>query len=117
MISIKHMSIAVIGDEDLVSALRLAGVSRYHIIKSNHEVGEDVRKALTELIGEAEVGIIAIQEDYAKYVEDLMTQVKEGKSLTPVIIEVPSKYGTKYEDVTEYYKVYIRKFIGFDIEI
>ena len=117
MISIKHLSIAVIGDEDLVSALRLAGVSRYHIIKGNHEVGEDVRKALTELIGEAEVGIIAIQEDYAKYVEDLMTQVKEGKSLTPVIIEVPSKYGTKYEDVTEYYKVYIRKFIVFDIEI
>ncbi len=117
MISIKHLSIAVIGDEDLVSALRLAGVSRYHIIKGSHEVGEDVRQALTELIGEAEVGIIAIQEDYTKYVEDLMTQVKEGKSLTPVIIEVPSKYGTKYEDVTEYYKVYIRKFIGFDIEI
>ena len=117
MISIKHLSIAVIGDEDLVSALRLAGVSRYHIIKGNHEVGEDVRKALTELIGEAEVGIIAIQEDYAKYVEDLMTQVKEGKSLTPVIIEVPSKYGTKYEDITQYYKAYIRKFIGFDVEI
>ncbi len=117
MISIKHLSIAVIGDEDLVSALRLAGVSRYHIIKGNHEVAEDVRKALTELISEAEVGIIAIQEDYAQYVEDLMTQVKEGKSLTPVIIEVPSKYGTKYEDVTEYYKVYIRKFIGFNIEI
>lgn len=117
MISIKHLSIAVIGDEDLVSALRLAGVSRYHIIKDNHEVAENVRKALTELIGEAEVGIIVIQEDYTKYVEDLMTQVKEGKSLTPVIIEVPSKYGTKYEDVTEYYKVYIRKFIGFNIEI
>jgi vacuolar-type H+-ATPase subunit F/Vma7 len=117
MISIKHLNIAVIGDEDLVSALRLAGVSRYHIIKGSHEVAEDVRKTLTELIGEAEVGIIAIQEDYAKYVEDLMTQVKEGKSLTPVIIEVPSKYGTKYEDVAEYYRVYIRKFIGFDIEI
>ncbi len=117
MISIKHLSIAVIGDEDLVSALRLAGVSRYHIIKGNHEVGEDVRKALIELIGEPEIGIIAIQEDYTKYVEDLMTQVKEGKSLTPVIIEVPSKYGTKYEDITQYYKVYIRKFIGFDIEI
>ncbi len=117
MIPIKHLSVAIIGDEDLVSALRLAGVSRYHLIKGNHEVGEDVRQALTELINEAEVGIIAIQEDYAQYVEDLMTQVKEGKSLTPVIIEVPSKYGTKYEDVTEYYKVYIRKFIGFDIEI
>jgi len=117
MTSIKHLNIAVIGDEDLVSALRLAGVSRYHIIKSNHEAGEDVRKTLTELIGEPEVGIIAIQEDYTKYVEDLMTQVQEGENLTPVIIEVPSKHGTTYGDVTEYYKAYIRKFVGFDIEI
>ena len=117
MIPIKHLTIAVIGDEDLVNGLRLAGVSRYHVIKDNHDAGEEVRQALTELIGEPEVGIIAIQEDYTKYVEDLMTQVKEGKSLTPVIIEVPSKYGTKYEDITQYYKVYIRKFIGFDVEI
>ncbi len=117
MISIKHLSIAVIGDEDLVSGLRLAGVSRYHIIKGNHDAGEDVRQALTELIGEPEFGIIAIQEDYTEYVKDLMAQVEEGKSLTPVIIEVPSKYGTKYGDITEYYKAYIRKFTGFDIEI
>ena len=117
MIPIKHLNIAVIGDEDLVSGLRLAGVSRYHIIKGNHEAGEDVRKALTKLIGEPEVGIIAIQEDYTKYVEDLIAQVQEGKNLTPVIIEVPSKYGTKNQDVTEYYKAYVRKFIGFDIEI
>ena len=117
MISMRHLNIAVIGDEDLVSALRLAGVSRYYIIKGSQEAGEDIRKALTELIGEPDIGIIAIQEDYTKYVEDLMTQVQEGKSLTPVIIEVPSKYGTKHEDVTEYYKAYIRKFIGFDVEI
>jgi len=117
MISIKHLNIAVIGDEDLVSALRLAGVSRYYVIKGNQETGEDVRQALTELIGEPEVGIIAIQEDYTKYVEDLIAQVQEGGKLTPVIVEVPSKYGTKYGDVTEYYKAYIRKFIGFDIAI
>jgi len=117
MIPIKHLNIAVIGDEDLVSGLRLAGVSRYNVVKDNHDAREDVRQALTELIGEPDIGVIAIQEDYVKYVEDLMAQVKEGKSLTPVIIEVPSKYGTKYQDVTQYYKVYIRKFIGFDIEI
>ena len=117
MIPIQHLNIAVIGDEDLISGLRLAGVSRYYVIEGNHDVGEEVRKALTELMGKPEVGVIAIQEDHAKYVEDLMAQVKEGKSLTPVIIEVPSKYGTKYQDITEYYKVYIRKFIGFDIEI
>jgi len=117
MTSIQHLSIAVIGDEDLVSTLRLAGVSRYHIIKVDNEAEQAVRQALTELIGEPEVGIIAIQEDYAQYAEDLISQVQEGEKLTPVIIEVPSKYGTKHEDVTEYYRAYIRNIIGFDIQI
>ena len=117
MIPIKHLNIAVIGDEDLVSALRLAGVSRYHIIKGDNEIEEDVRRALTKLIGEPEVGIIVLQEDYAKYAKDLISQVQEEEKLTPVIIEVPSKYGTKHGDVTEYYKTYIKKIIGFDIQI
>jgi len=117
MIPIKHLNIAIIGDEDLVNGLRLAGVKRYYIIKDDHNAEEEVRKSLTELIGEAEVGIIAIQEDYAKYVEDLIAQVQERKDLTPVITEVPSKYGTKYQDVSGYYKAFIRKFVGFDIEI
>ena len=113
----KPLNIAIIGDEDLVNGLRLAGVAKYHVIKDDRDTEEDVREALTELIGEPEVGIIALQEDYVQYVEDLIVQVKEEKRLTPVIIEVPSKYGTKYKDVTEYYKQYVRKFTGFDVEI
>lgn len=117
MMPIRNLNIAIIGNEDLVNGLRLAGVTRYHVIEGNQNTEEDVRKALTELIAEPDVGIIAIQEDYAQYVEDLIAQVKERKRLTPVIIEVPSKYGTKYHDVAEYYKSYVRKFTGFDIEI
>ena len=117
MTSFTHLNIAVIGDEDLASALRLAGVRRYYVIKDDHEVAEDVRKTLTELISEPDIGIIAIQEDYASHVRDLITQVQEGKNFTPVIIEVPSKYGTEYQDVTAYYKEFIRKIVGFDIEI
>jgi len=113
----KPLNIAIIGDEDLVNGLRLAGVAKYHVIKDDRDTEEDVRKALTELIGEPEVGIIALQEDYVQYVEDLIVQVKEEKRLTPVIIEIPSKYGTKYGDVTAYYKQYVRKFTGFDVEI
>ena len=52
-----------------------------------------------------------------KYVEDLIAQVEQEQRMTPVIIELPSKYGTKYLDVAEYYKGYIRKSIGFDVEI
>jgi len=117
MTPIKQVHIAIIGDEDLVSGLRLAGVSRYYVIKEGLNIVEDVHKALSSLIDEPDIGIVAIQEDYVKYVEDLIAQLKEGKRLTPVIIELPSKYGTKYVDVARHYKEYIRKCIGFDVEI
>jgi len=117
MMPARNLNIAVIGDTDLVNMLRLAGVSRYHIIEGNSNTEEDVRKALSELIGEPDSSIVAIQEDYVKYVGDLIAQVAEGKRLTPVIIEVPSKYGAKYPNVTEYYRTFVRKLIGFDIEI
>ena len=117
MMHIRHLDIAVIGDEDLVSGLRLAGVRRYHIVKDDHDAGEEVRQALTEIMGEPNVGVIVMLEGYMKYVEDLVAQVKERKVLPPIIIEAPSKYGTQYEDIAQYYKAYIRKFIGFEIEI
>ena len=112
---IRQLEIAVIGDEDLVSGLRLAGVRRYRIIEDDDK--EEVRRALTEFLGEPSVGIIVILEDYAEYIGDLVAQAGEKKASAPVVIEVPSKYGTRYKDVTQYYKAYIRRFIGFDIEI
>jgi len=112
---VKHLDIAVIGDEELVSGLRLAGVRHYQVIKD--EDASEIRKALTEFMAEPDIGIIVILEDYAKHIGDLVARAKEAKVSPPVIIEVPSKYGTRYEDVGKYYKAYIRKFIGFDIEI
>ena len=117
MTPVKQLTIAVIGDEDLVSGLRLAGVSRCHVIKGDHDTGDEVREALSKLIDEPDVGVIVILEDYTEYVGDLLTQLKQGKKITPVIVEVPSKRGTSYGDTREYYKAYIRKFIGFEVEI
>jgi len=117
MMSIKHLDIAVIGDEELVNALRLAGISKHYTIKDNHDVRDNVRKALTELLAGPDVGIVIILENYAEYAEDLVTQVKKGKGTTPVIVEVPSKFGTKYPDIKEYYRALIRESIGFEVEI
>jgi vacuolar-type H+-ATPase subunit F/Vma7 len=117
MMPIKHLDIAVIGDEALVNALRLAGISNYYMIKGEHDVREDVKKALTELLAEPDVGIVIMLEDYAQYVEDLVAQVRKGRRMTPVIIEVPSKFGTKHPDVREYYRALIRESIGFEVEI
>jgi len=115
MINIRQLEIAAVGDEDLVSGLRLAGVRRYRIVTEGDK--EEVRQALTELLDEPSVGIIVILEDYMRYVVDWVAQAQERKTSPPVVIEVPSKYGTRYKDVTQYYKAYIRKFIGFDIEV
>jgi len=117
MMNIRHLDIAVIGDEDLVSGLRLAGVRRYQVITDSPDSAGQVRQALSKFIDEPGLGIIVILEEYLPYVEDLIGQAKEKKISPPVIIDVPSKHGTRYDDVTKYYKEYIRKFIGFDIEI
>jgi len=114
---IQQLDIAVIGDEELVNALRLAGISKHYTIKGNHDIRDNVRKALTELLAEPDVGIAIVLEDYAEYVEDLVTQVKKGKGTTPVIVEVPSKFGTKYPDIKEHYRALIRESIGFEVEI
>jgi vacuolar-type H+-ATPase subunit F/Vma7 len=115
--TVKHADIAVIGDEDLVSALRLAGVSRYYIMRDEDDLASSIRKALTELLSDPDVGMAIILEDYAQHVEDLLAQVKKRKGVTPVIVEVPSKSGTKYPDVREHYKALIRASIGFEMEI
>jgi vacuolar-type H+-ATPase subunit F/Vma7 len=114
---IQHLDIAVIGDEDLVNALRLAGISKHYTIKDDHDVRNNARKALTGLLAEPDAGIVIILEDYVKYVEDLVTLVKKGKGTTPVIVEVPSKFGTKYPDIRKYYRALIRESIGFEVEI
>lgn len=116
MIGLRHLDIAVVGDEDLVNALRLAGVRRYHVIRGDDVSGE-VRRAVTALIEDSDVGVLVIAEDYVDYVADLLAPFRVGKKLTPVIIEVPSGYTDTAPDVRQYYAAYIKRFIGFEIEI
>jgi len=113
----KLLSIAAIGDEEMVSGLRLAGVDRYYITKGNTNIHEDVRKALSELINEPNIGVIIILEDYVEYVKDILTHVRERKRVIPVIIEAPPKSGTRYKDIGSYYNAFIKASIGFDVEI
>jgi vacuolar-type H+-ATPase subunit F/Vma7 len=117
MTPIKELDIAVIGDEDLVNALRLGGISKRYMIEDTHDVAENVRKAMTELLAEPDIGVAIILEDYAQYIEDLVSQVRKKKGTTVVIVEVPSKFGTKYPDTRGYYRALIRESIGFEIEI
>jgi vacuolar-type H+-ATPase subunit F/Vma7 len=51
--SVKHLDIAVIGDEELVNAMRLAGISKYYMVHGDQDARENVRKTLTELPDES----------------------------------------------------------------
>ncbi|UCD08988.1 MAG: hypothetical protein JSU79_11675 [Dehalococcoidales bacterium] len=113
----KKSSIAVVGGSNLTALLRLAGVGNYYTIEDNSSLETNLRETISLLINDPAVSIIAIQSDYAVDVRDIIDRVTEDKRLTPVIIEVPSGTGTKEENAAEYYRAFVRKFVGFDIEI
>lgn len=117
MMPVQSLGVAIIGDEDQVALMRLAGVERYEVIQGNHDIREEVREALTRFIRDPSIGIIVIPENYEDYVNDLLSQVRGEKKVTPVIVEVPSKFGTEWQDVKAYYKDYTKSLIGFTVEI
>ncbi len=115
----KRLTVAVIGDEDLVSGLRLAGIRRYHLVKDQRQPEREVRDALSQLLdptADPAVAIIVILEEYAPYVEDTVARLREARRMVPVILPVPSRAGS-HGDARAYYRSYIRSFIGFDIEV
>ena len=113
----RNSSIVVVGDSDLAMLFRLAGLGRYYVFEDQETLETDINSTLNDLINEPGISIIAIQSDYAKYARELIDEVAEDKNLFPVIIEVPSKTATDTEDAAAYYRAFVRKFVGFDIEI
>lgn len=113
--SIQNLQVAVIGDLELVSALRLAGVRKTHAIQGERHVAEDVRAALQEYMSDPEVGVVMLLEEFAEMASDTVSHYRQSKSVLPVIVEVPSKRGTQHPDVVGYYRQFSREFLGFDI--
>lgn len=117
MTSERQSGIAVIGGSNLTTLLRLAGVSHYYYIEDDSTLENSLRETMTNVINNPAISIIAIQSDYAVHVRDMIDQVVEDKRLTPVIIEVPSGGESVEENAAAYYRAFVRKFVGFDIEI
>lgn len=117
MISLQNLDVAIVGNEDQVALMRLAGVEKYQVIEGDHDIREKVRETLRGFINDTSIGIIMIPEDWKDYVDDILKYIGERKEITPVIIEIPSKFATEKEDVREFYKSYTKKLLGFSIEI
>jgi vacuolar-type H+-ATPase subunit F/Vma7 len=111
--------LAVIGDDVLVNGLRLAGIKRCYTVSALQEcdIGEEVRKIIGRLLDAQTVSIIVILDKYVHYAPELLDGIRQCKRLTPVIIEIPAIREIDYNAVKEHYKQYVRKYIGFEMEI
>lgn len=117
MMQLKNLKIAIIGNEDQVALIRLAGVEKYQVIEDNHNIREKVREALRKFERDTSIGIIMIPQNWTGYVDDLLKYIRERKMVTPVIVEIPSKFEREKENVREFYKSYTKKLLGFTIEV
>lgn len=111
------MDIAVIGDQELVSALKLAGVRKTRVIQSERGAAAEILRAVEEYTSDPAVGVIVVLEEFAEMTGTGLAEVRHGRGILPVIVEVPSKRGTRHPDVVGFYKQFCRDFLGFDIVI
>lgn len=114
----EKIEIAIIGNRDQTALMRLAGVEKYRIIEDDKEdINEKVREALMELSGDSSVGIIMIPEEWAGGVADTLKYIRESKKRAAIVVEIPSGFRAEEQDVREYYKMYTKKLIGFNVNI
>jgi vacuolar-type H+-ATPase subunit F/Vma7 len=112
----KRLTLAVIGGEDLVNGMRLAGVTRCRIVADERQA-VDIREALAAFAGDPGVAIIVIQEEHAAVVSAELERLREARRHVPVVLPVASRSAARQLDARQYYREYLRKFIGFDIEV
>jgi len=108
--------IAVLADPELIGALRLAGLRKTVALQAGDA---DTRLAVVETLQDwlrnEEVGVILVAENLAAMAEDVIASPRKGKRLLPVIVEVPSREGSRHGDAADYYKKLSRDFLGLEI--
>ena len=102
--------IAIIGDEDTVIGLRMAGVHEC----SMPESPEETRDTLLAYFGDPQMGLILITEPLAQKVEDTILELSQAP--IPLILLIPDRHGATgtFEEVL---KEMIRRAVGFQIKI
>jgi vacuolar-type H+-ATPase subunit F/Vma7 len=113
----QDLIIAMIGNSDQITFMRMGGIGAWRIIREEGNVTEQVRSALAELREDASIGIIIIPENLIDYARDEVARIRQQKSPFPVIVEIPTRFDQGPEHIKEFYQALAKKLIGFSIEI
>ena len=114
---VRQLNIAIIGNPDQITFMRMGGVSMSVTIDEEKDVRQQVREALSTLRQDPAVGVIIIPEDLAGLIADEIEHIRQLKSPFPVIVEIPTHFDLGEKQIKEYYQSYAKKLIGFSIEI
>ncbi|NYT05026.1 MAG: V-type ATP synthase subunit F [Methanomicrobiales archaeon] len=99
----------VVTDHDSAPGFRMAGVEVIAISDP-----EEARTLLPSLLLKDDTGIVAINEDFMKSIDEkLMDRIE--KSYRPLIIPIPA--GTRSMDKSGYVERLLRKAIGYNIVV
>ncbi len=88
------VTIAVVGTEETVTGFRLAGVTKGSVIPEGPSAKEITIEVLRELMRDEDLGIIIINQHLADLVRDDLEEIRAGKTVYPILVEVPDKGGT-----------------------
>lgn len=101
------MQIVVIGDQDTITAFRLAGVTRVYDMQQGCG-------ALKSILADEHVGVVIITERFAQDNQQAIDVHKASKRITPIIVEVPDSTGPierKKDPISEL----IRRAVGAEV--
>jgi vacuolar-type H+-ATPase subunit F/Vma7 len=110
-----NRQIAVMAGEDLVGALRLAGVRMVKVIGAEPAAANTVRRTLQDWVAQEEIGVIVVAAEFAALARELIDSLRAQQRIFPVILEVPSPEDARHADVAAYYRKLSRDFLGLEI--
>jgi len=104
------VKIVVVGDEDAVAGLRLAGVTQGRIVKTPSEA----ERAIREAVSDEEVAVLVLTEDVASMVRPLVQELYLKPR--PVVVEVPPRKWAR-EEREDPIRELLRRAIGVEVEV
>ena len=102
------MKIVFIGDQDTVTAFRLAGVKQIY----NADEG---RQNLKQIFADDGTGVVIMTERFAEENRRAVDEHKSSKRITPIVVEVPDMAGPLEREVDPISEL-IRRAIGAEVQ-
>ena len=103
------MEFAVIGDENVTTGFRLAGIKRTFS-------GKKAKALLPELLKDESIGVLVVTEKFAKENQRSIAEHRASHSIVPIIVEIPD-VGGPMEGKRDPLQELIRRAIGAEITL